>query len=288
VSHQSIVGKVGKFNVCFREVILSSHAGLALLDDFAQQLGVAQIMDEALHVKQRERGYRESEAVMSLSHNLISGGSCLLDLDVLRGDVGTRHLLGQARLMAPTTAGEFLRKFDIGDIHDLYRAQHRLQARVRPHQAATCCTLDVDSSVYEQASTRKQGSVKAYNGAGESAGFSNEVTGGKFRTEITARDTWVYYTYNDYIYTNTQLEITAENLGANTNYVGLVCRYSDSGWYELNVLNTGEYFVYGYDTANQRLRLRLKPRSRLKRHKRLKHHRRHKPHSLFPAEQDNN
>jgi S1-C subfamily serine protease len=85
--------------------------------------------------------------------------------------------------------------------------------------------------------------------------FTNEVAGGKFRTEITARDTWVYYIYKDYIYTNTQLEITSENLGANTNYVGLVCRYSDRGWYELNVLNTGEYFVYGYDSANDRLRL---------------------------------
>lgn len=164
VSEQSIVGKVGKFNVCFRDVTLSNHAGLALLDDFAQQLGVAHILDEELHVKQRERGYRESEAVLSLSHNLISGGGCLLDLDVLRGDVGTQQLLGQARLMAPTTAGEFLRKFDIGDIHDLSRAQQRLQARVRPHQAATCCTLDVDSSVYAQASAHKQGSVKAYNG----------------------------------------------------------------------------------------------------------------------------
>jgi Transposase DDE domain group 1 len=164
VSEQSIVGKVGKYNVCFREVTLSSHAGLALLDEFAQQLGVAQVLDEELHVKRRERGYREGDAVLSLSHNLIIGGSCLLDLDVLRGDVGTRQLLGQARLMAPTTAGEFLRKFDIGDIHDLSRAQQRLQARVRPHQAATCCTLDVDSSVYPQASSHKQGSVKAYNG----------------------------------------------------------------------------------------------------------------------------
>jgi hypothetical protein len=164
VSDQSIVGKVGKFNVCFRGVTLSSHAGLALLDDFAKQLGVAQILDEELHVKQRERGYRESEAVLSLSHNLISGGSCLLDLDVLRGDIGTRQLLGQARLMAPTTAGEFLRKFDLGDIHDLYRVHRRLHARVRPAQLAACCTLDVDSSVYVQASAHKQGSVKAYNG----------------------------------------------------------------------------------------------------------------------------
>jgi hypothetical protein len=94
VSDQSIVEKVGKFNVCFRDITLSSQAGLALLDDFAKQLGVAQVVDEELQVKQRERGYRESEAVLSLSHNLIIGGSCLLDLDVLLGDVGTRQLVG--------------------------------------------------------------------------------------------------------------------------------------------------------------------------------------------------
>jgi hypothetical protein len=57
-----------------------------------------------------------------------------------------------------------LRKFDLGDIHDLYRVHRRLHARVRPAQLAACCTLDVDSSVYVQASAHKQGSVKAYNG----------------------------------------------------------------------------------------------------------------------------
>jgi hypothetical protein len=164
VSHQSIVGKVGKFNVCFRDVTLSSHSGLALIHEFTERLGVAQVLDEELQVKHRERGYTESAAVLSLVHNLIVGGSCLLDLNVLRGDAGTQQLVNQVSILAPTTAGEFLRKFDIGDLHDLYRVQRRLQTRVRAQQSATCCTLDVDSSVYEQVSTRKQGSVKAYNG----------------------------------------------------------------------------------------------------------------------------
>src|SRR6266568_3559861 len=162
VSTESIVGKAGKFNICFRDVTLSSHAGLVLLDEFADVLGVAQVLDDELQVKQRERGYPESQAVLSLVHNLIIGGSCLLDWDVLRGDPGTCELLAQASLLAPTTAGEFLRKFDLGDIHDLYRVQACLQARVRPQQDATCCTLDVDSSVAAQASTRKEGSTMTY------------------------------------------------------------------------------------------------------------------------------
>jgi hypothetical protein len=80
------------------------------------------------------------------------GGAHLSDLEVLRGDLGTQELLDAETLLAPTTAGEFLRKFDLGDVCDLQRVQLRLQQRVRPHQRATTCTLDLDSSIYEPVS----------------------------------------------------------------------------------------------------------------------------------------
>jgi hypothetical protein len=158
------MGKVGKFNICFRPQRLTSHAGVVLLQDFAQRLGVAQVLDDELQVKTRERGYPESEAVGSLVYNTILGGTCLSDLEVLRGDPGTQELLGAGGILAPTTAGEFLRKCDLGDVGDLQRVNLRLQARVRPHQTATTCTIDLDSSIYEQVSTHKEGSTKAYNG----------------------------------------------------------------------------------------------------------------------------
>src|SRR5262249_60804211 len=158
------MGKVGKFNLCFRPERLTSHAGVVLLHDFAQRLGVACLLDDALQVKARERGYSEGAAVGGLLSNLILGGTCLSDLEVLRGEAGTQEVLGGGAVLAPTTAGEFLRKFDIGDVHDLQRVIGRLQQRVRPHQRATTCTIDLDSSIYEQASRHKEGSTKAYNG----------------------------------------------------------------------------------------------------------------------------
>ena len=161
---QKVVGKVGKFNICFRREQLTSHAGTVLLHDFAQRLGVAELVDAELQVKTRERGYGESEAIKGLVYNMILGGEHLSDLEVLRGDAGTQELLDAEGVLAPTTAGEFLRKFDIGDVHDLQRLHLRLQARVRPHQQSSTCTIDLDSSIYEQVSTRKEGSTKAYNG----------------------------------------------------------------------------------------------------------------------------
>ena len=145
MNSQKVVGKVGKFNLGFRPGQLTSHAGTVLLHDFAPRLGVEEVLDEELHVKTRARGYGESEAVGGLTYNLILGGEHLSDLEVLRGDPGTQELLGAEAILAPTTAGEFLRKFDIGDVHDLQRVQVRVQERVRPHQQSTTCTIDLDS-----------------------------------------------------------------------------------------------------------------------------------------------
>ena len=164
MNRKKVVGKVGKFNICFRKEHLTSHAGTVLLHDFAQRLGVERLLDEELRVKTRERGYGEGQAIGGLVYNLVLGGEHLSDLDVLRGDQGTQELLEAEAILAPTTAGEFLRKFDIGDVQDLQRIHLRLQQRVRPHQRATTCTSALDSSIYEQVSTHKEGSTKAYNG----------------------------------------------------------------------------------------------------------------------------
>jgi len=158
------VGKVGKFNICFRQEQLTSHAGTVLRQDVAQRLGVERVLDEELRVKVRERGYSEGQAISGLVYNLILGGAHLSDLDVVRGDPGTQEVLTAETILAPTPAGEFLRKFDSGDVQDLPRVHLRLQQQMREHQQATSCTIALDSSIYEQCSTTKEGSTKADKG----------------------------------------------------------------------------------------------------------------------------
>ncbi|MBI3300690.1 MAG: IS1380 family transposase [Deltaproteobacteria bacterium] len=164
MNDDSVIGKGGKCQVCLRAEQLTSPAGVVLVHELAPRRGVEQLVDEELQVKQRERGYTEGQAIGALVHNLLLGGECLSDLEVLRGDPGTQELLAQDAILAPRTAREFLQKFDLGDIRDLQRVNVRLQQRVRPQQTSATCTIDLDSSIYEQASSRKQGSDKAYNG----------------------------------------------------------------------------------------------------------------------------
>ena len=160
----TILGKAGQFTICARRDQLTAHAGIVLLRDFMARLGVAELLVDNLHLKQRERGYPESENILSLCWNSLLGGSCLLDLDVLRGDPGLPSLLGVQSIMAPTTAGEFLRAFTFGDLWDLQRVNRALAQRMRPSQKSTRVTIDLDASLYEQCSTRKQGSCLHYQG----------------------------------------------------------------------------------------------------------------------------
>jgi len=83
--------------------------------------------------------------------------------------------------------------------------------------------------------------------SGKEENFTSEPDNGKFRVDILKGSTVVYFINDQFSYENVQLNTSVENLGQNTNFVGLVCRYSDDGWYEVNILNTGEYVFFNYD-----------------------------------------
>jgi hypothetical protein len=162
--HQG-VGKGGKVTIGCRPAQLTSPAGVVLLHDFAQRLGLARLLDDDRRGKARERRYPERKAVGRLVYDTRLGGRGLSDLEVWRGAQGTQEVLGVETVLAPPTAGELLRKGDRGAGHDLPRAIPRLPQRVRPQQSATTCPLALDSGLYEQASRPTAGSTKASTGA---------------------------------------------------------------------------------------------------------------------------
>ena len=111
MNDETVVGKVGKFNIAFRPRRQSSHARAVLMQQLIKQLGVAMILDEEIKVKERERGFGESVYLLAVVWNLILGGECVDDLNVLRGDPGTLLLIEMERLPTPRATGKFLRRF---------------------------------------------------------------------------------------------------------------------------------------------------------------------------------
>ena len=86
---------------------LTSHAGLVLVRELSDRLGVGGLLN-AVAVKKRERGYSPAQAILGLCETLIAGGECLDDIALLRGDSAQELLRGHG-LPAPTTLGRFLR-----------------------------------------------------------------------------------------------------------------------------------------------------------------------------------
>src|SRR5262245_22489409 len=80
---------------------LTAYAGLVLVRELVDRLGLAELLDE-ITVKQRRRGYSPSQAILALCETLIAGGECLDDVEVLRADEAQAALRGHG-LPEPTT-----------------------------------------------------------------------------------------------------------------------------------------------------------------------------------------
>ena len=91
---------------------LTPYGGLALATALLKRFRVAQEIDERVHVLKLHRPFHESDHVLAQALNLYVGGECLEDQAALQHDEGVLRMLGACRLPDPTTAGDFLRRFD--------------------------------------------------------------------------------------------------------------------------------------------------------------------------------
>jgi len=164
--------KIKKINTAKRVKIileqdetLVSHGGGILIDEFIHRLGLAEMIDSTVRVKERERGYRESEAVLGLAVSMITGGGCLDDLVVLREEETFKTIWRHGDIPHPTTMGDFLRRFDLGHIRQLESviAQAFRKVYATTDKMSTI-TIDIDSTLDEVHGSKKEGAQWAYTG----------------------------------------------------------------------------------------------------------------------------
>ncbi len=91
---------------------VTPYGGLALAAAFLKRFRMAQEIDERVHVLKLHLPFHESDHVLAQALNLYVGGECLEDQAALQHDEGVLRMLGACRLPDPTTAGDFLRRFD--------------------------------------------------------------------------------------------------------------------------------------------------------------------------------
>jgi Transposase DDE domain group 1 len=106
------------------------YGGLALVEQFCRNFRVAQEINERVHVLKVHLPYSESDHVLAQALNFYVGGRCLEDMASLQHDEAVCRLLGACRLPDPTTAGDFLRRFNTGALTGLRQAADAVQHKV--------------------------------------------------------------------------------------------------------------------------------------------------------------
>jgi hypothetical protein len=86
--------------------------GIGMTHLLAQRVGLADLINLRVPLLKRHLPYFESDHVLSLAYNILTGGSCIEDLELLRNDEVYLNALGAQRIPDPTTAGDFCRRFE--------------------------------------------------------------------------------------------------------------------------------------------------------------------------------
>lgn len=90
--------------------------------------------------------------------------------------------------------------------------------------------------------------IKGSDSADESKG-SVAAANGVLNFKLDSVDLYSYLIYDGATYKDVKVEVSATNRGKNNNNISLICRYSDSGWYEFSIANNGLYWIYAYDST---------------------------------------
>lgn len=86
--------------------------GIGAIHTMVRRLGLPKAIDDALALLKIHAPYFESDHVLNIAYNVLTGGTCLEDIERLRNDETYLDALGARKIPDPTTAGDFLRRFN--------------------------------------------------------------------------------------------------------------------------------------------------------------------------------
>jgi DDE family transposase len=141
--------------------------GLGAIHLMVQKLGLVRDLDANLLLLKRHLPYHESDHVLNLAYNILAGGQRIEHLELRRNDEAYLDALGAQRIPDPTTAGDFCRRFRLGDVLDLMDAINQTRLRVwaqQPQAFFDQATIDVDGTLVPTDAQCKEGVDIAYNG----------------------------------------------------------------------------------------------------------------------------
>ena len=145
----------------------TAYGGIGLIHQLARDWGLAEAIDQRLHLFKVHLPYHESDHVLSLAYNALCGGTCLEDLELRRQDEAYLNLLGAQRIPDPTTAGDFCRRFERQHLRVLQQAFDEARLKVWSQQPAEFfaeARIEADGTFVKTDAECKQGIDINYKG----------------------------------------------------------------------------------------------------------------------------
>jgi len=99
-------------------------------------VGLIERIDEELHLLKRHLPYHESDHVLNIAYNILSGGTCSDELELRRNNEVYLDALGAERIPDPTTEGDFCRRFEAADVETRIDALHETRVDLWRQQGA--------------------------------------------------------------------------------------------------------------------------------------------------------
>jgi len=141
--------------------------GVGAMALLVEQLGLAAAINRRVAVLKRHVPYWESDHVLNMVYNILSGGTCLEDIELGRNNETYMDALSAERIADPTTAGDFLRRFDEPTLLALMEAINEARRKVWREQDESFrrkAVIDVDGTIAPTTGKCKEGMDMSYKG----------------------------------------------------------------------------------------------------------------------------
>ena len=165
--------------------MITPHAGLALVGEFAVGLGLLKSIDRYLPKPGSGAGYKPSEYIFPLILMLNGGGRSLEDTRQIRDDHGLREILPLEHLPSSDAFGDWLRSMgSTGGLDGLQKVHQKLLKRGMKYDGIKGYTLDIDATGIEADKQTAKMTYKGFKGYMPMVGHIAEnglIVGDEFR-----------------------------------------------------------------------------------------------------------